>query len=153
MHGAAWMNIARLRELGVILAVALALLAQGCATPSASPPRPDESALVAAGFKVMAATTAQQKEHLQRLPADRLTELQRTGAHYFVYADSAKNQLYVGTPKEYAAYQRLRPGEYSTPAEAADMASCLKQDAAMQKETARDLADPYFFWPSFGLLW
>ena len=32
---------------------------------------------------------------------------------------------------------------------AADMASYLKQDAAMQKANTRDLADPYYFWPSF----
>jgi len=85
-----------------------------------------------------------------------VTEWQRTGKHFFVYPDPARNQLYVGTPKEYEAYRRLAPGGGPTLAQqqAADMASYGKQDAAMQMYTNRDLADPYYFWDSFdGLGW
>ena len=126
----------------------------GCAGTAQSPPV-DETQLLAAGFKILVAKTAQQQEHLRTLPPDVITQWQRTGRHYFVYPDAARNRIYVGTPKEYAAYQRLRPGNYPSLAsqEAADMASYEKQDAAMQNYTQRDLADPYYFWDSFDGLW
>jgi hypothetical protein len=131
-------------------ALAVAALAWGCATTS--PALPDESQLSAAGFKVVPATTKEQQEHLKALTPGKISELQRTGTHFFVYPDAAKNQIYVGTPKEYAAYQRLRPAD-NTPAlgaqQSADLASYNKQDAAMQKANNRDLADPYYFWPSW----
>jgi hypothetical protein len=81
---------------------------------------------------------------------------QRTGVHFYVYPDATKNQIFVGTEKEYAAYRRLYPNGGPTLAQqrATDMASYNKQDAAMQMYTARDLADPYYFWDSFdGLGW
>jgi hypothetical protein len=129
------------------LATALAL---GCA--GTAQPLPDESRLLAAGFKVVSAKTPQQQQHLQSLPAGKVTEWQRTGKHFFVYPDPAGNRIYVGTPKEYEAYLRLQPGG-SGPSlaqqQAADLASYNKQDAAMQTYTSRDLADPYYFWDSF----
>jgi hypothetical protein len=77
--------------------------------------------------------------------------------YHFVYPDAAKQQIYVGTPKEYEAYLRLRPGESGARRwrrQLADLASYNKQDAAMQMYTTRDLADPYYFWDSFdGLGW
>jgi len=135
-------------------AVAVTAIFSGCA--STTPPPPDESQLLAAGFKVVVAKTVQQKEHLQTLPPGQITEWQRTGVHFFVYPDAAKSQILVGTEKEYAAYRRLQPNGGPTLAQqqAADMASYNKQDAAMQMYTARDLADPYYFWDSFdGLGW
>ena len=81
--------------------------------------------------------------------------MERNGTPFFVYPDAAKNQIYVGTQKEYQAYRRLRPDGGPSPQDklnaqhAADMASSLKQDTAMQKANTRDLSDPYYFWPSF----
>ena len=135
-------------------AVAVAGIVSACATTT--PPAPDESQLLAAGFKVVVAKTEKQKEHLQTLPPGKITEWQRTGVHFFVYPEAAKSQILVGTVKEYAAYRRLQPNGGPTLAQqqAADMASYNKQDAAMQMYTARDLADPYYFWDSFeGLGW
>ncbi|HEY1328748.1 MAG TPA: hypothetical protein VGI14_17550 [Casimicrobiaceae bacterium] len=105
----------RQRLIEMLFTVGVVALAQGCANPG--PPPPDQNELLAAGFKVLVATTEQQKE--------------------------------------YAAYQRLRPGNQATPANqhAADMASYIKQDTAMEKATARDLSDPCFFWPSWDRLW
>lgn len=141
----------RLRKFPAILwALAALAIVCGCAgTPQ--PPPVDETQLGAAGFKILAAKTVQQQEHLQTLPPGVITEWQRTGKHYFIYPDAAHNRVYVGTAKEYAAYQRLRPGNYPSLAaqQAADMASYEKQDAAMQNNTQRDLADPYYFWGSF----
>lgn len=133
---------------------AAALFLSGCATPPQ--PAPDESQLLAAGFKVLVAKTVQQQEHLRTLAPGKITEWQRNGAHFFVYPDVPKNQLYVGTQKEYAAYRRVRPDDGATLShqQAAEMASYQKQDAAMQMYTNRDLADPYYFWDSFdGLGW
>lgn len=133
---------------------AAAAFLPGCATPP--PPPPDESQLAAAGFKVLVAKTVQQQEHLRALAPGKITEWQRNGTRFFVYPDVAKNQLYVGTQKEYAAYRRVRPDDGATLSrqQAAEMASYQKQDAAMQMYTNRDLADPYYFWDSFeGLGW
>jgi len=140
----------RSNALAIIGALALCL---GCAATTQPPP--SESQLTAAGFKVVVAKTAQQQEHLQALPPGRITQLQRNGVHFFVYPDAANNRIYVGTSKEYEAYQRLRPGDSATLAQqqTADMASYNKQDDAMRKATNRDLSDPYFFWPTFQDLW
>jgi len=101
------------------------------------------------------AKTPQQQEHLRSLTPGQLTAMERNGTPFFVYPDMAKNQIYVGSQKEYQAYRRLRPDGGPSPQDklnaqhAADMASYLKQDAAMQKANTRDLSDPYYFWPSF----
>ena len=146
----------RTNLLGILIAFAVAAIAGGCASTAPFPPPPDESLLSAAGFKVVVAKTPEQQEHLRSLPPGNIRAMQRNGIHFFVYPDAARNQIYVGTQKEYQAYLRLRPGnnvnlqDELNAQRAADMASYMKQDAAMQKETQRDLADPYFFWPSFG---
>jgi hypothetical protein len=142
---------------GVFGAIVALILTLGCAgTTGTTQPLADESQLLAAGFKVVAATTKEQQEHLQTLPPGKVTEWQRNGKHFFVYPDVAKKQVYVGTQKEYDAYRRLVPGDGSTLAkqQAADLASYNKQDAVMQMYTNRDLADPYYFWGDFdGLGW
>jgi hypothetical protein len=137
---------------GIIAVLAIAAIACGCASTNAPPP--DESQLLAAGFKVVVAKTARQQQHLQTLPPGRLTEIQRNGIHYFVYPDVARNQIYVGTPKEYSAYLRVHPGSAPTPGQqhASDLASYNRQDSAMRSDDARDLADPYYFWDSFDNL-
>jgi len=128
-----------------ILVMALCV---GCASTPQAPPPPDESQLVAAGFKVIPAKTVQQQEHLQALPQGRVSEWQRTGNHFFVYPDLVKKQLYVGTPKAYEAYRRLVPESGPTLAQqhAADMASYNKTDARMQINTNNDLTDPWSLW-------
>ncbi|HET6960752.1 MAG TPA: hypothetical protein VFI56_29395 [Vicinamibacterales bacterium] len=145
-----------MRFAAILQVCAILFLAAGCASAPQQPPPVDEAQLTAAGFKIVAAKTPQQQEHLKALPAGQITAWQRTGVHYFIYPDVAHNRIYVGTPKEYAAYQRLRPGNYPSLAaqDAANMASYEKQDAAMQNYTQRDLNDPYYFWDSFdGLGW
>jgi hypothetical protein len=132
---------------GAVLAIALCM---GCATTPQSPPD-ETSQLLASGFKAVPATTKQQQEHLQSLMPGTVTAWQRTGKLYFVYPDVSRNQLYVGTQKEYAAFRRLAPNAGPTLAaqQSADIASYNKQDEAMQARTQRDLADPYYFWRTF----
>src|SRR5262245_40946216 len=124
----------------ILRAFAILLLVAGCASAPQPPPPVDEAQLTAAGFKVVVAKTPQQLEHVKALPQGQITGWQRTGVHYFIYPDAAHDRIYVGTPKEYAAYQRLRPGNYPSLAaqDAANMASYEKQDKAMQNYTQRD---------------
>ena len=140
----------------VLAWVAAAAVIAGCATPA--PPPPDVSSLAAAGFKILAATTTQQREHLQTLTPGQITAWQRNGREFFIYPDVAASRLYVGTPKEYQAYQKLQPGSApNVPAQlaaqrSADLASYTKQDVAIQRDNTRDLNDPYYFWPDFFAL-
>lgn len=133
-------------------ALAVAAVVTGCA--SAPPPPPDESQLAAAGFKVIVAQTAEQREHLQTLTPGKISAMQRNGTEYFIYPDAARNRIYVGMQKQYLAYRQLQPNQPDlqqqlNAQQAADRASYTKQDVALQKETKRDLADPYYFWPGF----
>ena len=139
--------VSRLSNLAAkLLASAVLAVAVGCAT-TPQPPPVDQTQLLAAGFRIIPAKTTQQQEKVRTLPPGVITQWQRTGVHYFVYPDAANNRIYVGTPKEYAAYQKLRPGNYPslTGQEAANMASYEKQDAGMQNLTNRDENDPYWW--------
>lgn len=141
------------RLLGRLAAIAMIALGTGCA--GTTQPVPDErSQLLAAGFKVVPATTRQQQEHLQSLPPGQVTAWQRTGKIFFVYPDASRNQLYVGTQNEYDALRRLTPGKSSTLTQqaAADLAAYNAQDEAMRKATGRDTSDPYAFWDRFDNL-
>jgi hypothetical protein len=137
----------------MLAAIALIALGVGCAGTTAPVPD-DRSQLLAAGFKVVPATTRQQQEHLQSLPPGQVTAWQRTGKMFFVYPDAPRNQLYVGTQKEYEAFRRLVPSKSSPLSEqaASDLAAYNKQDEAMRKATGRDSADPYAFWDRFDNL-
>src|SRR4051812_33143529 len=135
-------------------ALALSALLFGCA--AAPPAMPDENQLAAAGFQVVVAKTVVQQEHLRSLAPGKVSEMQRNGTHFFVYPDVARNVVYVGTQKEYAAYLGQQPGNGAalTKQQAVDMASYNKQDAGMRLYNTRDLNDPYYFWDSWdGLSW
>ena len=89
--------------LNVIGAFALLAMAVSCANPQHT-----ENLLSAAGFRTIIATTAKQQQHLKSLPPDTVTVAQRNGKIYYVYADPAHNQIYVGNQAQYQQYQRLR---------------------------------------------
>lgn len=150
--GQAMKAVRRSNLLGIRTAIAVIVLAvSGAGTTQ--PLTDERSQLLAAGFKVVPATTRQQQEHLQTLPPGQVTAWQRTGKLFFVYPDTSRNQLYVGTQKEYAAFRRLVPDKGSLAAQqAADLESYNKQDEVMRKSTARDLSDPYSFWDPFDNL-
>jgi len=67
-----------------------------------------ENMLSAAGFKRVPADTPQRQAHLQSLPADRITPVQRDGVTYYTYPDPKQNVLYVGQESQYQEYRRLR---------------------------------------------
>ena len=81
----------------------LLALGVGCANTGQT-----ENLLSAAGFRTFIATTAQQQQHLQTLPKDAITAVSRNGNIYYVFADPAHNQIYVGNQLQYQRYQQLR---------------------------------------------
>lgn len=90
---------------GFNLIGALALLAlAGCANTQHT-----ENLLSAAGFTTVIANTPQRQQQLKSLPPDKVTLVQRNGKNYYVYADPAHYQVYVGNPSQYQKYQQLRP--------------------------------------------
>jgi hypothetical protein len=137
------------KALGTLM---LPLLVIGCASTPPSPPVQAESLLRSAGFKVVAATTDRQLQLLPTLPPGQVTVVTQTGKNFYVYPNAAKNQVYVGTQKEYQAYLQLR-AQNNMPI-ANPEASYFQQDAAMRKADARDASVPWELWPDFnGLGW
>ncbi len=88
---------------GLIGAFALLALTFGCANTQHT-----ENLLSAAGFRTILANTPQRQEQLKALPPDKVTLVQRNGKNYYVYADPANWQIFVGTPSQYEKYQQLR---------------------------------------------
>jgi predicted dienelactone hydrolase len=87
-----------------LAAIALVVLAAGCATSTIS----DENLAVAAGFKVITPTKPDQQAILAKLPKDKVSPVTYEGATYYVLPDSMNNLAYVGGPSQYQAYQQLR---------------------------------------------
>lgn len=115
----------------------------------------DENQLTASGFKVLVAATDLQKEWVQRLPVGEIRPVQRNNKKYFIYPDASNNQIYVGGPKEYAAYKQLNPDSRLPTQDAAKQGTDyrLKQDDSMKKATARDLSDPFLGVSWIDLMW
>lgn len=88
----------------ILGAVALLAIAASCATTSTT----KTDMLSAAGFKLLAADTPKKQELLNTLPKDQLSMVTWKGKTFYVQPASTPNQAYVGTPKEYQAYQQLR---------------------------------------------
>lgn len=130
--------------------IALLALVASCADAPASPQQ-TESLLSAAGFKTVQASTATQLQHLPTLPQGQVTMVTQTGKNWFVYPDLPRNQIYVGTEKEYQAYLKLRgPGNSSDSMQA----QIQKQDTAMTKYDKATSGVIWESWPSFtGLQW
>ena len=87
----------------LIGAIALLALAVGCANTQHT-----ENLLSAAGFRTVHANTAQRQQQLKALTPDKVTLVQRNVKNYYVYADPANYQVFVGTPSQYRKYQQLR---------------------------------------------
>jgi hypothetical protein len=64
--------------------------------------------LTAAGFKLVNADTPKKQELLKSLPAGHLSLITWKGKSFYVEPAATPNQAYVGTEKEYHAYEGLR---------------------------------------------
>lgn len=135
--------------------IALALTVFVAASAAAAAPGIDESELLTLGFKVLVATTPVQQDWVKRLPAGKVKPVQRNGKKYFIFRDASAQQIYVGGPKEYDAYQQLHPESQPGTEESAKKGSAAraKQNDAMQKATARDLSDPFLGVGWDDLIW
>ena len=139
-----FLNSRRANLLKVLSALAVSVFVAGYA--AAATPRVDENDLLAVGFKVLVAKTTVQEEWIKTCTPGQIRAMQRTGKKYFIYPDAARNQIYVGGPEQYAAYQQLHPDSKLAAQEAAEKGRAYrsKQDETMKKATARDLSDPYY---------
>jgi hypothetical protein len=134
----------------VALAMPVFVAAVAAATPAVS-----ESELLGLGFTVLVATTPTQEDWVRRLPQGKVKPVQRNGKKYFIFRDATRTQIYVGGPKEYAAYQELHPESQPGTEEAAKKGSAAraKTDTAMKEATARDLSDPWLGVGWSDLIW
>ena len=89
--------------LNLIGAIALLAMALGCANTQHT-----ENLLSAAGFRTIVANTPERQQHLKTLPPEKMTLVQRNGKNYYVYADPAHWQIFIGNPSQYQKYQQLR---------------------------------------------
>jgi hypothetical protein len=89
-----------------IFAVAGAIVwLSGCATQTSDVANTNLGpALLAAGFKVKPATTAEQRNHLRTLPDNRFKMVDENGEPYYLYADKKHEKLFVGNRFAYQAY-------------------------------------------------
>lgn len=80
----------------------------GCVSIERSAPRGMETELSLAGFKVMAADTAEKQKMLHTLPPRAITRIVRPDNTYYIYADPDLCAcLYVGREAEYDHFTRL----------------------------------------------
>ncbi|WP_295407029.1 hypothetical protein [uncultured Thiocystis sp.] len=93
-----------LAYLKCISAIAFLILAVGCASDLPE----KENLAVAAGFKTITPTNANQAALLTTLPADQVTRINHKGKTYYVLPDAKNNQAFIGGPKQYQSYQQLR---------------------------------------------
>jgi hypothetical protein len=91
----------------VVLLLAMAVWSGGCALLRESEASSKEKMLVAAGFQIRPADTPQKQAALSALTPYRIQMRTKANAVHYSYADPKQNRLYIGGPKEYAAYQKL----------------------------------------------
>lgn len=85
-------------------AITLSMWAVGCASQL----QDKANIAVAADFKVITPSKPDQQAILRKLPADKVTLIDYEGKPYYVLPDLKNNRAYVGGPKQYEEYQRLR---------------------------------------------
>jgi len=96
-------NMKQIISFKMITVAALLALTVGCATTNSN-----SDLLSAAGFKLLPADTPRKQQLLQTLTPGKLTLITWKGKQFYVQPDVPNNQAYVGTPREYQAYQQLR---------------------------------------------
>ncbi len=148
------LNSGPLNPLATRCAFALAAVLAGAA--GAAPTATNDAELQKLGFKVLVATTPVQSDWVKRLKPGQMRPMQRNGKHFYVYPDAARNQIYVGGPREYEAYLALHPDDDAAARQRAQVAAGEayrgKSTAAMQNATERDLSNPFLgaSWADLG---
>ena len=118
----------------IFCAVALMALLGGCA----STPTVKTDMLTAAGFKLVNADTPKKQELLKSLPADHVSLVTFKGKTFYVQPAAAPNQAYVGTAKEFHAYEQAR------------LAQQMRNDDLMAAQMSHSRMNEWSAWgPSF----
>ena len=98
----------RWRTMVAPLTLAAAVGLAGCATIRGWQALDTGQLLAGAGFEMRIATSSEQQQRLEAMPAHRLVSRVKDGAPEYTYADPDHCRcVYVGGPSEYANYQRL----------------------------------------------
>jgi hypothetical protein len=98
---------ARLLFANVLAPIAVLGLISACqstATTSSGAPDQREAMLSQVGFKSYSVTTAQQKQHLSKLPAGKVSAVKYKGKKYYVYPSWTGDRVLVGTSAQYNNY-------------------------------------------------
>ena len=119
------------RSRSVVLFAAILALA-GCAAILRNEAISTEQLLAAAGFQTRPADTPERLTDLNSMPRQKLVVRSKDGNVVYIYADpNSCHCLYIGGPKEYSAYERLR----------------------VEKEIAGDSAEAAKHWPGGDPSW
>ena len=122
------------KPLRIFSAIALLALATGCATTETA----KTDMLTSAGFKLVNADTPKKQELLKSLPADHLSIVTYKGKTFYVQPAATPNQAYVGTAKEFHAYEQLR------------LARQMRNDDLMAAQMNHDAMARWYSWgPTF----
>jgi hypothetical protein len=92
----------------VLAAVTIVMVCVSTTTTAIAAPPQKEVMLQQAGFKTHAVTTARQKQHLQALPAGKVSIVQQNGRTFYAYPDAAHNLIYTGNEAQYQAYKQVQ---------------------------------------------
>ena len=93
----------------VLLVIAALLTLSGCATIRRHEAANTARLLTAAGFQMQPADSPERLDDLTTMPPFRIVTRSRDGGVVYSYADPQNcHCLYVGGPKEYSEYERLR---------------------------------------------
>lgn len=118
------------KPLTIIAGLALLVLATGCATTQTAE---TTDLMTTAGFKLVNADTPQKQELLKSLPTGQLSLVTFKGKKFYVQPAATPNQAYVGTPKEFHAYEELRIARQMRNDQL--LAAQMNQDAMMRWNT------------------
>ena len=102
----------RYQIIGAGAAIALLLFLSACATETTTTAAAGdnlgdtemERVLITSGFKVRAAHSSGQRNHIAQLPGNQFQQVVMNGATYYLYADKRDNRLYIGDQYAYRAY-------------------------------------------------
>ena len=95
-----------LKSLSVLAVTGMVI---GCVSSSALKSREDLA--IAADFKVITPIKPDQIVIFKKLPPSQMTKIIFEGKTFYVLKDEARNQAYVGGPKQFQVYQQLTQGK------------------------------------------
>jgi len=120
----------------LLLLVSVVVLS-GCALLNQATSGYSEQNLQAAGFRAQVANTPAKVQALQAMKPYTVVMSSKDGKAFYTFADPKKNVLYIGSQKEYDAYQKLLIQQ--------DIAS-EQELSSMQQETASMDWDMWYPW-------